>query len=105
MNIQEILDQTPRLRAWADIGPVQQAELAQFAEEVLNTQVSAITYDGVGVNHGDRVWVLSSLHLPTPTTVKVAQAYTNYLLRGDLTPVSQSFSTEQAANNYLKHKL
>ena len=105
MNLQHILDTTPRLRAWADIGPVQRAELEQFAEAVLNSQVSAITHDGVGVQPGNRVWVLSSLLLPTPTTVKITQAYTNYLLRGDLTPVLQSFSTEVAANNYLKHKL
>jgi hypothetical protein len=104
INLQTLLDQTPRLREWAAIGPVQRAELAQFVEAVLNSQISAFTYDSVGVNPGDRVWVLSSLHLPTPTTVKVAQTYTNYLLRGDLTPVSQSFSTEQAATDYLKFR-
>jgi len=105
MNLQQILDTTPRLRAWADIGQVQRAELEQFAEAVLNSRVTAITYDGVGVNHCDRVWVLSSLKIPTTPTVKIAQAYTNYLLRGDLVPVAQSFSSEAAANNYLKHKL
>jgi hypothetical protein len=105
MNIEQILDTTPRLRAWADIGPVQRAELMQFAEEVLNAQVSAITYDGVGVNHGDQVWVLGSLRTPVTTTVKVLQAYTNYIFHNNLTPVSQSFSTREAAQNYAKHKL
>jgi hypothetical protein len=104
MNIQEILDQTPRLRAWADIGPVQHAELAQFAEALLNTQAAALTDDGVLVKPGTRVWVSSSLRMPTPTTVKVAQAYTNYMLFGDLVPVSHSWSTEQAATDYLKFR-
>ena len=103
MNLKQILDTTPRLRAWADIGPVQHAELQQFAEAVLNSQVSAVTSDGVGVKPGDQVWVLSSLKTPVPTTVKVLQAYTNYIIHHTLTPVSQSFSTREAANNYLKH--
>jgi hypothetical protein len=103
MNLKQILDQTPRLRAWADVGPVQHAELQQFAEALLNSQVSAVTCDGVGVKPGDQVWVLSSLKTPVPTTVKVLQAYTNYIIHHTLTPVSQSFSSQQAANNYLKH--
>ena len=105
VNIEQILDTTPRLRAWADIGPVQRAEVEQFAEALLNSRVSAVTADGVGVNARDQVWVLSSLRYPTPTTVKTLQAYTNYMIRGDLTPVAHSFSTEQAALNYQKHKL
>jgi hypothetical protein len=103
MNLKQLLESTPRLRAWSETGQVQYTELQQFAEEVLNSQVSAVTYDGVGVKPGEQVWVLSSLRTPVPTTVKVLQAYTNYILHNNLTPVSQSFSTREAANNYLKH--
>jgi hypothetical protein len=104
MNLKQILDQAPRLRAWAAIGPVQQAELAQFAEAVLNSQATALTDDGVLVKPGTRVWVSSSLRIPTPTTVKITQAYTNYMLFGDLVPVAHSWSTEQAATDYLKFR-
>jgi len=97
-----LLNQTPRLRAWANIGPVQRAELTQFAEAVLNSQVSAVTSDGVGVKPGDQVWVLSSLGTPMPTTVRELQAYTTYELFGPV-PVAHSWSTKTAANNYLEH--
>jgi hypothetical protein len=103
MNLQQLLENTPRLRAWSGTGQVQYTELQQFAEAVLNSQVSALTYDGVGVQPGSQVWVLSSLKTPVPTTVKVLQAYTNYIIHHTLTPVSQSFSTREAAQNYLKH--
>ena len=102
MNIQEILDQTPRLRAWADIGPVQHAELAQFAQDLLASQATAITADGVLVGSGHTVWVLSSTGRPVTTTVRPTQALTNYTLFG-LIPVAHSWSTEVAAENYRKH--
>jgi hypothetical protein len=102
MNLEQILDQTPRLRAWANIGPVQHAELAQFAQLLLNSQAAALTADGVLVEAGDPVWVLSSLRVPMPTTVRKLQAYTTYTLFGPV-PVEHSWSTRQAANKYLKH--
>jgi hypothetical protein len=102
MNIQEILDQTPRLKAWADIGPVQHAELARFVEAVLNSRATAITADGVLVGSGHTVWVLSSTGRPVTTTVRPTQALTNYTLFG-LIPVAHSWSTEAAAENYRKH--
>jgi hypothetical protein len=101
MNLEQILDQTPRLRAWADIGPVQRAELAQFAEAVLNSQAQALTADGVLVEAGDPVWVLSSLRTPMPTTVRKLQAYTTYTLFGPV-PVCESWSTREAADKYVK---
>ena len=101
MNLEQILDQTPRLRAWADIGPVQRAELAQFAEAVLNSQAAALTADGVLVEAGDPVWVLSSLRTPMPTTVRKLQAYTTYTLFGPV-PVCESWSTREAADKYVK---
>ena len=102
MNLEQILDQTPRLRAWADIGPVQHAELAQFAQLLLNSQAQALTVDGVLVEAGDPVWVLSSLRVPMPTTVRKLQAYTTYTLFGPV-PVCESWSTREAAENYRKH--
>ena len=101
MNIQEILDQVPRLRAWAAIGPVQHAELAQFAQHLLDSQATAVTADGVLVGSGHTVWVLSSTNRPVATTVRTTQALTNYSLFG-LIPVAHSWSTKTAANNYLK---
>ena len=102
MDLKTLLDQTPRLRAWADIGPVQHAELQQFAEALLNSQVAAVTSDGVLAKPGDQVWVLSSLGTPMPTTVRELQAYTTYELFGPV-PVAHSWSTKTAALNYLKH--
>jgi hypothetical protein len=99
MTLKQILDQTPRLRAWADIGPVQRAELEQFAQLILDSQVTAFTADGVGVQPGDQVWVLSSTGTPKPTTVRKTEALTNYTLFG-LIPVAHSWSTEQAAEAY-----
>lgn len=99
MNIQTLLDNTPRLRAWVNIGPVQRAELQQFAQILLDSQVVAITDDGVGVKPDDEVWVLSSTGKPQPTTVRPTEALTNYTLFGNI-PVAHSFSTEAAAERY-----
>jgi hypothetical protein len=102
MNIQEILDQAPRLRAWAAIGPVQHAELAQFAEALLNSQATAVTADGYFVEPGNKVWVISSTGAPKPATVCKTQALTNYELFGRI-PVSESFMDVKALRNYQKH--
>ena len=103
MNLKQLLDNTPRLRAWANIGPVQRAELEQFAHGLLNSQISAITADGAGVTSGEEVWVLSSLNSPMPCTVKPLEAYTTYTLFGPV-PVAHSFSTKQAALDYLEYR-
>lgn len=103
MNIQTLLDQTPRLREWTNIGPVQRAELEQFAHALLNSQISAITSDGVAVTAGQEVWVLSSLNSPMSCTVKPLEAYTTYTLFGPVR-VAHSFSTRQAALDYLEHR-
>ena len=102
MDLKTLLDQTPRLREWADIGPVQRAELAQFAQHLLDSQATAITSDGVLVGSGHTVWVLSSTGRPVTTTVRPTQALTNYTLFG-LIPVAHSWSTEAAAENYREH--
>ena len=99
MNLKQLLDQTPRLRAWAAIGPVQRAELEQFAQLLLDSQVTAITCDGVLAKPGDQVWVFSSTGAPKPTTVRPTQSVTNYTLFGNI-PVAHSFSTESAAESY-----
>lgn len=101
MKLKKLLRQTPRLREWANIGPVQRAELEQFAQLLLNQQVSAVTSDGVLVKPGDPVWVISSTGKPEPTTVEPTQAVTGYYLFGDI-PVAHSFSTMQALRQYLK---
>ena len=99
MNIKTILDQTPRLRAWANIGPVQRAELEQFAQVLLNSQHAAITSDGVLVKPGMEVWILDGVGVAKPTTVRDTQALTNYYLFGNI-PVAHSFSSRQAALDY-----
>lgn len=99
MNIKTLLDQVPRLRAWANIGPVQRAELEQFAQALLNSQVTAVTSDGVLVQPGDQVWVISYVGSPEPTTVKPTQAVTGYYLFGFI-PVAHSFSTKKALRQY-----
>lgn len=99
MNIKTILDQTPRLRAWAAVGPVQRAELEQFVEAVLNTRAVGVTADGFFVEPGNRVWVISSTGAPKPTTVQKTQALTNYELFGRI-PVSESFLDRQALERY-----
>lgn len=101
MNIKTLLDKTPRLRAWADIGPVQRAELEHFAQLLLDQQVTSITSDGVLVTPGTEVWIFDGVGAAKPTTVRETQALTNYTLFGNI-PVAHSFSTRQAALDY-KH--
>ncbi len=102
MNLKQLLDSTPRLRAWCDIGPVQRGELEQFAQLLLDSQATAVTCDGVLAQPGDTVWVFSSTGAPKPTTVRPTEALTNYTLFGNI-PVAHSFSTEAAAETYRKH--
>lgn len=97
MKVTELLP--PRLRDWYNIGPVQRAELEQFAQALLAAQVAAITADGVAVKPGDQVWVFSSTGAPKPTSVRPTEALTNYTLFGNI-PVAHSFSTEAAAERY-----
>jgi hypothetical protein len=102
MNLEQILDQTPRLRAWANIGPVQHAELALFVETVLNSRAVGVTADGFFVDPGNKVWVISSTGAPKPTTVCKTVALTNYELFGRI-PVSESFMDIQQLRNYQTH--
>lgn len=100
MNLKQILDQTPRLRAWANIGPVQRAEVEQFAQLLLlDSQHTAVTADGVLVKPGSKVWVISSTGKAEPTTVKPTEAVTGYYLFGQI-PVAHSFSTKKALRQY-----
>ena len=101
MKLKKLLKQVPRLREWADIGPVQMAELEQFAQLLLDSQYTAVTADGVLVKPGDPVWVISSTGKPEPTTVEPTQAVTGYYLFGDI-PVQHSFSTVKALRQYQK---
>ena len=102
MKLKKLLRQTPRLGEWADIGPVQMAELEQFAQALLDSQHTAITADGVLVKPQDPVWVISSTGKPELTTVQPTQAVTSYYLFGDI-PVAHSFSTEQAVRKYQRN--
>ena len=99
MKLKKLLRQTPRLREWANIGPVQMAELEQFAQALLDSQVSAVTADGVLAKPGDPVWVISSTGKPELTTVKPTEAVTGYYLFGAI-PVIHSFSTKDAVRRY-----
>jgi hypothetical protein len=102
MNLEQILDQVPRLRAWAAIGPVQHAELARFVEAVLNSQSVGVTADGYFVQPGNQVWVISSTGAPKPTTVCKTAALTNYELFGRI-PVSESWLDRENLRKYQTH--
>ena len=97
MDIKALLP--PRLRDWYEIGPVQRAELEQFAEAVLQSRATAITADGKLVNTDDKVWVLSSTGKIEKTRVLKPEVVTDYYLFGNI-PVSSSFSTKAAAQTY-----
>lgn len=102
MKLKQILDQTPRLRAWADIGPVQRAELEHFAQLLLDSQHTAVTSDGVLVKAGSEVWIFDGVGAAKPTTVRETQALTNYTLFGNI-PVAHSFSSREAALEYQRN--
>lgn len=102
MTLEQILDNTPRLRAWAKIGPVQRAELEQFAEAVLNTRAVGVTCDGYFVNPGDQVWVLNGVGTPTQTTVEKTQAVTSYYLFEPV-PVSHSWMDRKALERFQRN--
>ena len=104
MTLEQILDNTPRLRAWAKIGPVQRSELVEFAQQLLDAQATALTADGVLVTPGTKVYVFSSTGSVQSTTVQPTEAVTDYYLFGQI-PVAHSFSTRQAALNHQKHNL
>jgi hypothetical protein len=101
MNLEQILDQTPRLRDWAQIGPVQRAELAQFVETVLNSRAVGVTADGYFVEPGNQVWVIDGVGTPTPTTVCKTEAVTDYYLFGQI-PVSHSWLNRKALKAHIK---
>jgi hypothetical protein len=102
MNIKTLLP--PRLLEWYNIGPTQRAELDQFVETLLAHQKTGITADGVLVEPGTKVYVLSSTGKIETTRVQKLEAVTEYYLFGDI-PVSSSFSTKAAAQHYKTHAL
>jgi hypothetical protein len=102
MDLKTLLDTTPRLRAWAAIGPVQHAELAQFVEAVLNSRATGVTADGFFVQPGNQVWVISSTGKPERATVEKTQALTDYELFGPI-PVSHSWLDQQNLLNHQKY--
>ena len=101
-DFRELLDHYPRLKSFYEIGVVQRTELEAFVNAALMADMVAVTADGELVQAGDTVWVFSSTRVPKPTTVQELKALTNYELFGKI-PVSESFSSEQAAHNYQKY--
>jgi hypothetical protein len=102
-DFRELLEYYPRLKSWYEIGVVQRTELEAFVNSALKADMVGVTADGELVQAGDTVWVFSSTRVPKPTTVQELRALTNYELFGKI-PVSESFSSEQAAINYQKHQ-
>ena len=100
MNLTNLLP--PRLRDWYNTGPVQRAELEQFAQALLSSKHTAVTADGKLVQPGTEVWVISSTGAPKLTTVRPTEPITNYTLFGNI-PVAHSFSTKEVAEIYRKH--
>lgn len=101
-NFTELLEHYPRLRDWCGIGQVQRAELEAFVQELVAQNTPAYTYDGVAVMPDDTVWVLSSTGKPVATKVQPFMPVTDYYLFGQI-PVAESFSSEQAAQLYIRH--
>jgi hypothetical protein len=102
MDLKTLLNQTPRLRAWADIGPVQHAELTQFVQNILDQCAAGVTADGFFANPGDRVWVVDGIGAIKPTTVSTPKATTNYYLFGNI-PVEHSWMDRQNLEKHLKY--
>lgn len=102
-DFRELLEYYPRLKSFYEIGVVQRTELEAFVNAALQSDMVAVTADGELVQAGDQVWVFSSTGIPRPATVRKLEAVTNYELFGPI-PVSESFSTEQAAHNYKKYQ-
>jgi len=101
-DFRELLDHYPRLKSFYEIGVVQRTELEAFVNSALKADMVGVTADGELVQAGDTVWVFSSTRVPKPTTVQELRALTDYELFGKI-PVSESFSSEQAALNYQKY--
>jgi hypothetical protein len=101
-DFRELLGHYPRLKSFYEIGVVQRTELEAFVNSALKADMVGVTADGEIVQAGDTVWVFSSTRVPKPATVQELRALTNYELFGKI-PVSESFSTEQAARNYQKY--
>lgn len=97
MNIREILP--PRLLEWYNIGPVQRAELEQFAQAVLDSRAVGVTADGYFAEPGNRVWVLNGVGTPTQTTVQKTVALTSYQLFGPV-PVAHSWMDRQQLERF-----
>jgi hypothetical protein len=102
MNIKQLLESTPRLREWAEIGPTQRAELEQFAQLVLDSPAVGVTADGFFVEPGNKVWIIDGVGSPKPTTVCKTVAVTNYHLFGPI-PVAHSWLDQQNLHNYQKY--
>ena len=101
MNLETLLP--PRLRDWYNAGPVQQAELQEFADALLRTRAVGTTADGYFAEPGDQVWILNGVGTPTPTTVQKPQALTNYTLFGPV-PVAHAWMDRQALERYLRDR-
>lgn len=97
MNIKQLLP--PRLLDWYEIGPVQRAELEQFAQALLCTRAVGVTADGYFAEPGNQVWVLDSIGAIKSATVQKTQALTNYELFGPI-PVCESWMDREQLERY-----
>lgn len=96
-NIRNLLP--PRLLEWYQIGPVQRAELEQFAQAVLDSRAVGVTADGFFVEPGNQVWIIDGVGGIKPTSVRKTVALTNYYLFGNI-PVSESFLDREQLERY-----
>lgn len=101
-DFRELLEHYPRLKSFYEIGIVQRTELEAFVNSALKADMVGVTADGELVQAGDQVWVFSSTGKIESTKVQKPEVVTDYYLFGDI-PVSNSFSSEQAALNYRKY--
>lgn len=101
MNIKHLLP--PRLQEWYAIGPVQRAELEQFAQALLDSQAVGVTCDGCLVEPGTQVWVLDGIGSIKPATVQKSEALTNYYLFGPI-PVSHAWLNREQLERYKRDR-
>lgn len=101
-DFRELLEYYPRLKNFYEIGVVQRTELEAFVNAALKADMVAVTADGEIVQANATVYVFSSTGVIKRTRVLEPKVVTDYYLFGNV-PVTNSFSSEEAALNYRKY--
>lgn len=100
MKLSLLLKNTPRLLDWYNIGPVQRAELEDFASLILMSWAKGVTLDGYLVEDSDPVWFLAKRS--DIKVLLVSQLLDNPY---EAIPISQSFYERKNCENYYNEQL